>query len=551
MAFYLKYRPQLISELDLPEVRDSLLGLLKSKSLPHALLFTGIRGTGKTSSARIWATAINCENRGKDYEPCNKCSNCESITSGRSVDVVEMDAASNRKIDDIRDLREKIRLAPTSLKYKIYIIDEVHMLTNEAFNALLKTLEEPPANVLFVLCTTETDKLPATIVSRCVRVNFRMAGREEIANSLTRVAKGEKINIDKEGINLVADLGEGSFRDATKMLEEIAWMEGKITKERVEEFFHIVGGEMETLGQLLNKKDGLGIMSFVESRASGGGDIKLLAGRILDYLHEEWKKALAGKSSLDYSAGEIGSLIDRVDEYWWRFNTALKAQLPLELALISWLEDQGGDGNKKMEGKKTEVKSEIKPELKVQVQEVKTPMESKEIKVEVKENQPKVSILNSTSSDTSVESIVLVWDEILGNVRQRNISVEAFLRAARPVRLFNNRLILELAYSFHRDKLLEEANRRLVEEVVSNLVGLNLGIECELNTKPSVSIKDKAMDTKPAFVPSASRSVASENVTSVKKYGGGFGRRTISTQSPVPTEEDDALVEFAEDLFGK
>ncbi len=548
MAFYLKYRPQLISELDLPEVRESLLGLLKSKSLPHALLFTGIRGTGKTSSARIWAKAINCEKRGRDYEPCNKCANCESITSGRSVDVVEMDAASNRKIDDIRDLREKIRLAPTALKYKIYIIDEVHMLTNEAFNALLKTLEEPPINVLFVLCTTEIDKLPATIVSRCVRVNFRMAGLEEIANSLARVAKGEKINIDKEGIDLIAKLGEGSFRDATKMLEEIAWMEGKITQERVEEFFHIIGGEMETLGQLINSKDGLGIMSFVESRVSGGGDIKLLAGRVLDYLHVEWKKALEGKSSLNYSAGEIGSLIDRVDEYWWRFNTALKAQLPLELALVNWLEDQndGSNTNKKVNEKKV-----INLEIKGQTQDVKKSVKVEEPKVEVKRAQSKEVIPDESKTGASVESIVLVWDEILGKVRQRNISVEAFLRAARPVRLNNNRLVLELAYSFHRDKLLEEANRRLVEEVVSNLVGLNLGIECELNIKSSSLGKEKVVEIKPVFVPSAVRSVPSENAVSSKKYGGGFGRRTISSQSPVPTEEDDALVEFAEELFGK
>ncbi len=543
MAFYLKYRPQTIGELDLPEVREVLSGLLKSKSLPHALLFTGVRGTGKTSSARIWAKAVNCEHKDKNGEPCNKCDNCRAITKGNSVDVIEMDAASNRKIDDIRELREKVRLAPTKLKYKVYIIDEVHMLTNEAFNALLKTLEEPPANVLFVLCTTETDKLPDTIVSRCVRVNFRTAGLAEIAASLGRVAKGEKVKIDKEALELLAKLGEGSFRDATKLLEEVAWMEGEISRTRLEEHFHMGQGEMETLEELLNEKNKLGVMEFVEERAAAGRDMKLLASRIVDYLHEQWRLALDGNGSLDYSDGEIRQLIDQIDEYWWRFNTALKAQLPLEIALLNWMDkDEPKSGLEKVS--EPNVRKAVKVEVTTAVVSSDT--------VELQEQVVKVTsnAARSPQGAGSVERVVGAWEDILGAVRARNISVEAFLRAAKPVRLEGDKLFLELAYSFHRDKLLEQENRRLVEDVISKLLEMEVKVECQLN--PNGKPQTKTANTVSAPV-AAPRSPAPPvpSASSSRGAGGGYRRRTIASQAPVPTEEDEALVAFAEEIFGK
>src|SRR5665213_65939 len=181
MVFYLKYRPQKIKDLDSQEVRERLLKILASDNLPHAFLLTGPKGLGKTSAARIVAKSVNCTNRKKgEAEPCGKCEACLSITNGTNMDVIEIDGASNRGIDEMRDLREKIRLAPLSSKKKVYIIDEVHMLTTEAFNALLKTLEEPPAHAIFILCTTEPQKVPATIVSRCLHVSFKSPTKEEM-----------------------------------------------------------------------------------------------------------------------------------------------------------------------------------------------------------------------------------------------------------------------------------------------------------------------------------------------------------------------------------
>jgi len=202
VSFYLKYRPQRVGELDLVSVRESLGRILKSGRFAHAYLFAGPKGTGKTSSARILAKVLNCvDNNGKPKnqktnklknkkettqelrEPCGKCGSCKAIVGGSSMAVMEMDAASNRGIDDIRELRERVALAPAGGKYAVYVIDEVHMLTTEAFNALLKTLEEPPAHAVFVLCTTEVHKLPGTVVSRCTQVKFTKASRGEVVAS--------------------------------------------------------------------------------------------------------------------------------------------------------------------------------------------------------------------------------------------------------------------------------------------------------------------------------------------------------------------------------
>src|SRR6185437_9781888 len=238
MVFYRKYRPQQIDDLDSASVREILNAVLQ-KSIPHAFLFTGPKGLGKTSTARIVAKVVNCERLGSSVhatiEPCNICDQCVSITSGTNVDVLEIDAASNRGIDEIRELKEKIRLSPVSATRKVYIIDEVHMLTSEAFNALLKTLEEPPDHAMFILCTTESHKVPETIVSRCFQIMFKPATEEELVRSFKRIVEGEKLKIEDEALKYIAQLADRGFRDGAKVLEELVLgADGQqITKELV------------------------------------------------------------------------------------------------------------------------------------------------------------------------------------------------------------------------------------------------------------------------------------------------------------------------------
>lgn len=362
MTLYRKYRPQKIEELDLEDIRKKLSLVMSSGHTPHAFLFAGPKGTGKTSAARIVAKLINCEKVGKKrlgvsgadrfgqkFEPCNKCEACISITAGNNLDVLEIDAASNRGIDEIRDLRDKIKLAPSGSLFKVYIIDEVHMLTTEAFNALLKTLEEPPPHAIFILATTEPEKLLPTIISRCSLFYFKKASRGEIVHSLERVVKGEKLKIDKEKeyLEAIADVSEGSFRDGVKILEqaisENAHDLGALSK--------IIGEQsgvlVENLLQLLAQKDAKGALETIHKAGNKGTNMKLLTAEVLNHLHKLLliKFGVGEKSAdkeLKFEVSDINILIKLFSRAFGEFRLTAIPELPLELVIVEWCEKKGG-----------------------------------------------------------------------------------------------------------------------------------------------------------------------------------------------------------------
>jgi len=222
-SLYRKYRSQTFGDLVGQEAASrALQGAIISARVAHAYLFSGSRGTGKTSAARLLAKALNCTGRARDSaEPCNKCVSCLEVTAGSALDLIEIDAASNRGIDEIRDLREKVNLAPALGPYKVYIIDEAHMLTEPAFNALLKTLEEPPAHVVFVLCTTDAQKIPLTVIGRCQQFVFRRHTEEQIAGRLSHIAAAENVKVDPDAMQLIARTAQGSMRDAVGLLDQL------------------------------------------------------------------------------------------------------------------------------------------------------------------------------------------------------------------------------------------------------------------------------------------------------------------------------------------
>ena len=232
MALYRTYRPKTFEEVIGQEhITKTLQNQIMNGHIGHAYLFTGTRGTGKTSVAKIFARAVNCLDP-QNGSPCGKCANCLKLQNDNDINVVEMDAASNNKVDDVREIREKVKFMPVDVKYKVYIIDEVHMLTDSAFNALLKTLEEPPKHIIFILATTEAHKLPQTILSRCVRFDFRLVSVKELMAHLEKIFKREKIECDEESLKLIATAGEGSVRDTLSIADSIAsYCQGKITKE--------------------------------------------------------------------------------------------------------------------------------------------------------------------------------------------------------------------------------------------------------------------------------------------------------------------------------
>lgn len=336
--FYLKYRPQTISEIDNLQAKATIGKILESSTLPHAFLFVGSKGTGKTSTARILAKAVNCLNNkfshaSNDFEPCNNCANCKSIGLSSFTDVIEMDAASNRGIEEIKSLIRETSFLPMSGGYRVFIIDEAHMITNEGFNALLKTLEEPPKSAIFVLATTNLEKLPKTIVSRCLKVNFGKANIIDILSMLKRIIKNEKIDLSEDVLKLIASHSENSFRDAAKILEEIFFQKIKSTDE-TEKFLGIRG--RNDLIDIIEKKDFKKTLNWINDFSKNGGDFKNLIEDVLEQLHNQLLLIIDNKKVSNLSLTEISLLMKLLIEAYQNLKNSPIESLPVEIALIEF-----------------------------------------------------------------------------------------------------------------------------------------------------------------------------------------------------------------------
>lgn len=285
VALYRQWRPQNFDALvGQKAVKTTLKNALASGKIAHAYLFSGPRGTGKTSMARILAKALNCE-QGPTAEPCGQCSNCQRIVQGTSLDVIEIDAASNTSVDNIRDLREQVAFTPAESRYKVYIIDEVHMLSTGAFNALLKTLEEPPAHAVFILATTDPQKVPATIQSRCQRFEFRRVTVDEIAEHLAMVAAGSGIEADADALRLIAIQAEGGMRDALSLLDQCGVMAKRVTVATVREVLGIVGREaLHELTGAIGRRQLPQALATLNLLLEQGKDVKQVLTELIEYL---------------------------------------------------------------------------------------------------------------------------------------------------------------------------------------------------------------------------------------------------------------------------
>ncbi len=296
-----KWRPMRFDDVAAQtHVTHTLKNAIRQKRLAHAYLFAGPRGVGKTTTARLLAKLVNCQNPTAEFEPDNTCEMCVEITEGRSFDVLEIDGASNRGVDEIRNLREAVRYGPAKGKYKVYIIDEVHMLTKEAFNALLKTLEEPPGHVLFIFATTEVHKLPATIISRCQRFDFRRITVDEIMTNLRTIAQKESIAIDEEALLLIAKKGDGSMRDAQSIFDQIVALCGKtVAKDQILQALNIVDQEFYfRVTDLIKAKDAKGGLDLVQDIMERGYDIKEFLAGLTEHLRNILTAVTTGSTAL-------------------------------------------------------------------------------------------------------------------------------------------------------------------------------------------------------------------------------------------------------------
>ena len=495
MVFYRKYRPQKIEDLDSDNVRERLTSIFSSKNIPHAFLFTGPKGLGKTSTARIIAKIVNCEKL-SGVEPCDKCNQCVSVTNGTNFDVLEIDAASNRGIDEIRDLREKIRLAPMKASKKVYIIDEVHMLTAEAFDALLKTLEEPPAHALFILCTTEPHKVPQTIVSRCTHITFSKATTEELVRSFSRIVKAEKIKIDKEVLQEIAKLSDGSFRDGVKILEELVVeaKSGEITKKTLEKTHKTSSLDLFIIEFLKNVKerDAKKTLEVIRKISNQGVDIKYFMEKLIEELHENLLAKIGvegkGEENIDMEISEIKNLVEILGKAYSELRNAVLPELPLELAVIEFCEESSSSlrsqaaivrGPVAREESSSSLRShsqfgessDASAPAKLGARSApQTLMKTSPHDNAPREDSESGSKARQTTIAQRTGGAKTFLQELIEEVKPHNHSIAGVLRGC-TAEINGANIVIKTGYKFHKEKLEEAKTIEVIEKVAGQIIG--------------------------------------------------------------------------------
>ncbi len=524
--FYTKYRPQKFSEISKPnDTAEALLNQLQSGKVAHAYLLVGSRGTGKTTTARILAKGLNCLKPDKNGDPCDSCANCNAIATNSFTDLVEIDAASNRGIDDIRDLRERVKLAPVSGKHKVYIIDEVHMLTSEAFNALLKTLEEPPKRVCFILCTTEFHKVPDTIKSRCQVFKFKRASISQIIAKLEKISDQEGAKITKDQLKIIAKASLGGFRDAETLLQQV--VEGSIEPESLKilssregyiDFLDLLyRGNLSECLRMINKsyEDGVDMFVWSGELISYLRTLLFVKAGVTEMLDDEsdfiTESATRQSKTLDYSF--IVYAIEKLVKAQSEIKTSQIPQLPIEVAVLSIIApiDSGFDVSNHNNSKETETKTpkvgdilSDNSETNIAPSQVKPkPLSMKrgDIKsISVTNKKADISLSDNTNLtakkkivSVSLEEIQEKWLDIVNAVDRVNSTIATLLRNSKAVDSNEGGIELEVAFAFHKDRIESPKNKKLIESIIEQVLGKPQYITCKLDTsKPRKTYSDKS-----------------------------------------------------------
>ena len=497
-ALYRKYRPKGWAEVIGQEhIVQTLKNAIAADRVGHAYLFAGPRGTGKTTLARLLAKAVNCLAEDGDGRPCNKCDNCKAVNENRFLDLIEIDAASNTGVDDVRDLREKINFSPSHGKYKIYIIDEVHMLSTQAFNALLKTLEEPPPHAIFVLATTEIHKIPATVLSRCQRHEFRRVPLDEILKQLKMIAKAEKIQVDDEALSVIARQAAGGLRDAISLLDQLASTGTRITLQLTQVVLGTATSQtvLDIVASIIDRQPGSGL-NAIHNAINSGADSRTLARQIVDYLRGLMLIQMGNSDQVDTTrdikeqmAVHAGALsTPEVLRIIKAFNTAAvearggwQPSLSLELALAEVLElpaeDQSSNQNPSG-GSRQESKVGIAKQGKASTlyqsdnaESSQRPASSGIAKSSEKEGSGKAAVINVTE-------IAKTWKDIRAVIKPAHPAVEALLNSCKPMDVRGDELILGFQSDTVRALMDKPENLEVTGKAITDVLGITLTIKC-------------------------------------------------------------------------
>ncbi|MEJ2411483.1 MAG: DNA polymerase III subunit gamma/tau [Anaerolineales bacterium] len=500
-VLYLKWRPGNWDEvIGQDHVITTLKNAVRQDRVSHAQIFSGPRGTGKTSTARVLAKAVNCLAEDLSARPCNECAHCQSVMRGDFLDLIEIDAASNTSVDDVRELRDKINFSPNQGRYKVYVIDEVHMLSPSAFNALLKTLEEPPDHAIFILATTEIHKIPVTVISRCQRHDFRRIPVQEIVHQLKEMAVAEGIQVGDEVLGLIARQATGSLRDAISILDQLSSAEGEITPALAHQVLGTSPNEavLRFISAMLEGDPGSGLNTLHES-AQRGNDPGQFARQVVAYLRNVLLTKMNNAESVDVPedlvqviaehAGQIGlkQLLDLIRV----FNKAVmdrgaswQPTLPLEMAFLEGLEIASGD----VAGPATSGKSPGKPAPKPDRKSVPAAQDPSTAGPNPG-SQPQDQ---GQAPETSQQPMTVLqqWKEVVDRVRDVNPATQAILNSCKPLGIKDNQLVLSFRSDAIKDKMENSDHMEICQDVIEMVIGVKLPILCVVGGKDQSSLPE-------------------------------------------------------------
>jgi len=508
-AIYRKYRPMTFTEMMGQEhITTTLKNQILKGNIGHAYLFSGTRGTGKTSAAKIFSRAVNCLNP-QDGNPCNECHVCKGILDESIMDVIEMDAASNNSVEDIRDLKEKVIYPPSIAKHKVYIIDEVHMLSKGAFNALLKTLEEPPKHLIFILATTEPERLPQTILSRCQRFEFKRLINKDIIENMKNIASKMSVNIDEKALSLIARNSDGAMRDALSLMDQcISFKNDNISYEDATNILGITNKLLiHDLVEFIKDKELERVLVKIDEIIQDGKDINIFIRDLIQYYRDLMIAKTANNPAelldideVDGYTSQVRTLslhnilksLDVLTEAQTQSKWSTQPRIILEMAAIKLLKvddelsleervrrlEEGNINIPKKENiapraKVEQTNNEVKHEFKKQIENKEVVIEQKEEKNEQTSNQ---SMNNEGSLD--LNTVIKEWPKVLQNIKAKKVSLFALIMEGKIGKVENNMIsiVYDEGFGFHKEAMSKPQNKDIIEEIASGYFNMDLEV---------------------------------------------------------------------------